>query len=175
MSFKVFPDIIAKINTLPRNEQGYITTLFAAIRPTYALQRELLEYILDIRARDNLTVDEILATEVKKIVSNSSLTREQKLFYVRQYLRKYRFPLLSRAESIFGQKLKALGLPSTFHLIPPLYWEDNTYKITFSFKNSKDAANKLEQLLKIIRGKDWQELINEDWFETLFSPESADR
>lgn len=175
MSFKVFPDIMKQIATLPRNEQGHITTLFTAIQPTYALQKELLEYILDIRARDNLEVGSILGTEVKRIVTNPSLTRKQKLTYVRQYLRKLRFPLLSQAETGFAQRIKALNLPPTCHIIPPLYWEDNTYKITFSFKNAKDATNKLEQLLKISQSKDWQELINEDWFEALFPSESTDR
>ncbi|MDL1969929.1 MAG: hypothetical protein LWW94_02930 [Candidatus Desulfofervidaceae bacterium] len=175
MSFKTFSDIMEQIATLPQNEQEHIMTLFATIRPTYALQKELLEYILDIRARDEVTVGDILKDEIKKIVTNSSLTREQKLTYVRQYLRKRRFPLLSQAETIFAQRIKALNLPPTCHLIPPLYWEDNVYKITFNFKNTKDATNKLEQLLEISRSKGWQELINEDWFETLFPSESTDR
>ena len=56
MSFKKFPDIIKQINTLPLSDQEAINHLFEYLHPTYALQKELLEYLFDIRARDEIDI-----------------------------------------------------------------------------------------------------------------------
>ncbi|CAD7769508.1 hypothetical protein BLFGPEAP_00167 [Candidatus Methanoperedenaceae archaeon GB50] len=52
MSFKIFPDILKEIESLSDKEREKINVLFTKLGPSYSLQKEIVEYILDIRGRD---------------------------------------------------------------------------------------------------------------------------
>ncbi len=175
MSFKIFPDILKQIESLSDKEREKIHVLFTKLGPSYSLQKEIVEYILDIRGRDKVSVEEIINQKIEKTLNNYNIPREKKLNQIRAYLRQVRFPLLFTAEEIFRNKLKSLNLPSGCNIIPPLYWEDGEYKLKLNFKNAIEFSEKLQQLFKISQTKAWQELIGEQWFETLFSSKSIHR
>ncbi|GEM_PF-2198535 len=174
MTFKKFPDIIKQINTLPLSEQEAISHLFEHLHPTYTLQKELLEYLLDIRARDEVKIDEIVA-EMETVITNDSLKREEKWQQVRNFLKQKRFPLLTKAERIFKKRLAELNLPKECEVIAPLYWEDNKYELRFKFINSRQSTEILEKMLYLSQSQAWQELFDEKWFEELFAEEDIDR
>ena len=175
MSFKIFPDILKQIASLSDKEREKIHVLFTELGPSYSLQKEIVEYILDIRGRDKVSVEEIINQKIEKILNNYNIPREKKLNQIRAYLRQVRFPLLFTAEEIFRSKLKSLNLPSGCDIIPPPYWEDGEYKLKLNFKNAIEFSEKLQQLFKISQTKAWQELIGEQWFETLFSSKGIHR
>jgi DNA-directed RNA polymerase subunit F len=169
MAFKVFPDIIKKIKTLSQNEQEEIKNLFIELRPTYSLQKELVENILDICSRDEISVTKVINKKIKNILNAHGLPREEKITTIRNYLYCCRFPLLAKAEEIFKNKLKSLKLPLGCKLIHPNYWEDKKYKLELNFNNCNEASKKLKQIFKISQKRRWQELINEQWFKDLFT------
>jgi len=174
MNFKIFPDILKEIENLPAEENKIIKQFFTKLQPTYSLQKELLTYLLDIKARDEISITELVKM-VNNTINNPTLTREQKLTIVRNFLRKRRFPLLTKAEEIFNKKIKNLNLPSKCKIIPPIYWEGDEYEIKFYFKNNKEFIQKLERLLKISQMDIWQQLIDGGWFEEIFSQKNFDR
>ena len=174
MSFKKFPDIIKQINTLPLSDQEAINHLFEYLHPTYALQKELLEYLFDIRARDEIDIGRILA-EISSFITDDKLQREEKWQKVRNFLRQKRFPLLTKAERIFEKRLAEINLPDGCKIIPPLYWEDNKYELKIKFTNSKQLTETLQKILYLSQTQPWQELFDEKWFEELFAEEDIDR
>jgi len=174
MPFKIFPDILKEIEKLPLDEQQAMKRLFVSICPTYAMQKELLRYLFDIRERDKKSIIELIKM-VKNTIDNPVFTREQKLENIRNFFREYRFPLLTKAEKVFNEKIKDLKLPLNCKIIPPPCWEGDVYEIRFHFKNNKDFIETLRKLLDISQKKAWQQLINGGWFEEIFSQKNFDR
>jgi len=105
----------------------------------------------------------------------SALTREQKALLIRKYLRSKRFPLLSKAEEYFKNCLNNLKLANWCEVIHPTYFEGDEYQIRIRFKGAKDFQSKIDYLKKLSQSEDWQKLIEETWFESLFTSEDIDR
>jgi len=170
---KVFPEITKALEGLPNEEREKISSLFNQLNLSYSLQREFLSYLFEISARDGIGIKALLS-EIKGILE-SALTREQKASSIRKYLRSRRFPLLSRAEEYFKNCLNNLKLPNWCEVIHPTYFEGNEYQIRIRFKGAKDFQSKIDYLKKLSQSDDWQKLIEETWFESLFTSEDLDR
>ncbi len=168
MRFKKFPDIERQVQELSSSEQEAIWNLFRRLSPTYALQRKFMEYLLDLRARDERKIDTILE-DIRDIIEDSTLRREEKWKRVGCFLREKRFPLLTKAEGLFQKKIENLDLPEGCRLVPPECWEGNDYKLELHFTNAKESLAKLQRLFHLAQTPTWQELFDEDWFEELFS------
>ena len=84
-------------------------------------------------------------------LNNKKLDRTQKTRKIRSYLKKRRFPALSKAENEFKINVKELKLGSGAKLIPPNNFEGNTYTLSLYFKNKKELNDRLAILEKIVK------------------------
>lgn len=170
---KLFPEIAKTLEELPDKERKEITSLFGQLHLSYSLQKEFLSYFTEISARDGVKIEEILL-EIKDILG-SALTKERKAAFIRKYLKSRRFPLLTKAEECFKECLNNLGIPKWCEIVPPSYFEGNEYQIRMKFKGAKDFQSKVDYLQKLSQKPDWKKLIEETWFESLFTSEDTDR
>ncbi len=170
---KIFPDILRDLEELPHKERKEIASLFSQLHLSYSLQKEFLLYFTEIAVRDGIKIERILL-EIKEIL-DSTLTKEQKAALIRKYLKSRRFPLLTKAEEYFKKCLNNLGIPKWCKIIPPAYFEGNEYQIRIKFKGAKDFQSKIDYLQKLSQKPDWKKLIEETWFESLFTSENTDR
>lgn len=170
---EIFPEITRALEELSDKEKKEIASLFNQLRLSYSLQKEFLSYFMEISARDGIKIEEILY-EIRDVL-NTALTREQKAVLIRKYLKGRRFPLLTKAENYFKECLNSLGIPKWCEVIPPAYFEGNEYQIRMKFRGAKDFQSKIDYFQELSQRPDWKKLIEETWFESLFTSEDTDR
>ncbi|MBW2152808.1 MAG: ParB N-terminal domain-containing protein [Deltaproteobacteria bacterium] len=115
-------------------------------------QREIITMIKEIAERENLSLKEVLNhPEWRNIVNSNHMDITQKRMKIRKYLKQRRFPTLTRAETMFETYRKKLNLGTHTNLIPPPYFEGNTFTFSIYFKNVAELERQLEKLTKITK------------------------
>ena len=110
--------------------------LFEMLKPSLNKEREIITLIKEIAAREDRSVPDIFEeNRFREILGDKETDRNQKLREIRIYLRQRRFPAISRAEEIFEQNVKELGLGNTAKLIPPANFEGTEYTLNIVFRN----------------------------------------
>ncbi|MCK5508357.1 MAG: hypothetical protein KAI50_07525, partial [Desulfobacterales bacterium] len=98
----------------------------------------------------------------QKILQNDELDRTQKTEKLRFYLKKRRYPSITRAEQKFEELVKELKLGNGMKLIPPKNFEGNTFSIKLHFNNLKNLQDHADTLKKIIQNPAFKKQISPD-------------
>lgn len=110
--------------------------LYKSLRPTFNIQKEILTTSKEIALAGNVSVSQLLGDHFfSSTISNSEISRSQKIQKIRYKLKQMRFPVISRFEENYNKLLNQLNLPENIKLIPPENFEGDTYSIVFGFKN----------------------------------------
>ncbi len=110
--------------------------------------KEVLTFLREISLRDGLAVREMVREEIGKLASDMALSKVQKTHRVRRRLREMRYPQLTQLEEDFRGKLKGLGLSPGISLQPPPYFEGDTFRLEFGFRNVGEFKTILSNLMK---------------------------
>ncbi|MCP4690378.1 MAG: ParB/RepB/Spo0J family partition protein [Desulfobacterales bacterium] len=128
-----------------------LARLFLTLKLSLNKQREVYSLAEEIAARDDIAIPDLLAREpVQAIVNDENLDRSQKTGQIRRYLKKERFPRLTRARDAFEENLKRLKPGPGVRLAPPKNFEGLVYTLTLQFKNRDELRERrgaLERML----------------------------
>lgn len=113
-------------------------------------QKEILEDLLEVSKRRNISVRNILLSEeIKTIQSSETLTPLQKANKVRILLREKRYPVYSSWKDSFDSLLQKMKWPKEITVNPSPFFEEDNFTVIFSFENQeqfKASLLKLEEL-----------------------------
>jgi ParB family chromosome partitioning protein len=113
--------------------------LLKSLKLSQSKEMEIITLIQEIAAREDLTIMEILVSgEIKSILEQPDLNRNEKGTLLRRYLKGRRLPTLVKAEKDFNKVRKELKLNKHLSLLPPPYFEGGPYTIRMSFKDLDD-------------------------------------
>lgn len=128
-----------------------LVDLFGLLKVGLNKQRELLLLLKEIAKREDISIPQLIAEKAfQKILRNDELDRAVKRQKIRFYLRRRRFPSISRAEEKYEKLVKQLKLGSNISLIPPKDFEGMTYMMTLRFDSHQELYQLKEKFEKII-------------------------
>ena len=114
-------------------------------------QRELLLLLEEISQREEIPIQQLMTEKpLNHILDNTKIDGSIKRQKVRTYLRRRRFPMISKAETQYNAFVKQLKLGPNINLMPPKDFEGMTYTMTIRFDNRQELKNFKEKLEKII-------------------------
>lgn len=118
--------------------------VFDALRPTLNHQKEILTTLQEIALVENRSLPEVIA-ELKTVFGKEGKDgdRRCKLQDLRAFLRARRYPEMARFEAAFQRGVKALNLPDTIRIAPPLHFEDTRFTLSFSFEGMQEFLSSL--------------------------------
>jgi hypothetical protein len=129
--------------------------IFNTLKLSLNKQREILTLAQEIAARENLSIREVLTKkEIKDLIVADTIDRAEKIRMLRQYLKRRRFPEITRAETAFAKRVKKLKLGSDIQLIPPKNFEGSNYTLQMYFENLADLKDRKTTLDKLIQNQD---------------------
>jgi ParB family chromosome partitioning protein len=121
--------------------------LFKGLKLSQKKQIEIITLVQEIAIRENLKPGEVLQSkEVRAILDQPKLNRNEKGARGRAYLKRRRFPALAKTEERFSKELKALKLNEHIHMTPPAYFEGGPYTLRITFKSMKDFDERRKTL-----------------------------
>ena len=110
-------------------------------------QKQLIEYISDIKHIDNRLVSDILKDKsIQKICSDPQMNNPQKVNALLRELRSRIFPKLIDAEQTFKRMVSALDLPERVKITAPPFFESSHYRMEILFKSGEELKEKIDRL-----------------------------
>jgi ParB-like chromosome segregation protein Spo0J len=136
--------------------------LLSQVHLSVSKQEEILAHCNDIALRDGVSYREILYdAAMHRILEQEKLSRSQKGDQVRARLRKIRFPRLAHREEIFIQQRKKLHLPSGVQLMPPPFFEGQTFRLQIEFDDREVLADKAAHVMDLVKNNDFSDLLED--------------
>jgi hypothetical protein len=116
----------------------------------------------EIGHREHLSPSEII-NEAKwlEILRDNDIDRTQKQQKIRQYLKQRRFPTLTQAEAMFKLHKKKLHLGNHIRLLPPPYFEGNTYTFSIRFRTVSEFNDRLRVLERNLNNPSLKKILQE--------------
>ena len=119
-----------------------LAKVFIDLNPSLNKQREILTLLKEISLRETVPISALIASgRINEILDNTDLNRSQKLQWVREYLRKRRYPAITQAEEAFEMNRKALALGSRIKMIPPKHFEGREYTLNLLFSSQAELVD----------------------------------
>ena len=129
-----------------------LTKLFDRLKLGLNRQREIITLAKEIANRDDIPLIGVLnENALQEIINNNNFDRNQKTQQIRQYLKRLRFPHITKAERSFEKHKKKLNLKKGVKLIPPEHFESTIYTLKFNFSNLDDLQKHQSTFDAIIR------------------------
>jgi ParB/Sulfiredoxin domain len=131
-------------------EEGLRQALFhwiSVLKLNLNQQMKFIEYVEDIRIRDEVTTPEIFSDEVfLKVLENPRLNTPQKAKAVLETLRVKRFPRLAQAQQAIESAVSTISMPPGASIQYDPYLEDPYYHLEIKFKHGKELRNAIDIL-----------------------------
>jgi ParB/RepB/Spo0J family partition protein len=127
------------LSELSNDDADTVALLFKKIPMGMNKQREVLLYLTEVSARDDIPLKRLLEEDTIKSTLNSDLDGNQKSRKIRYYLKRRRYPRLVSVEERFRKQVDAIGLNGAIQVMPPANFEGSSYTLTIRF----DSLNAL--------------------------------
>ena len=109
-----------------------------------------IETTVDIALNEEISILQLMReSPMLKIREDKTLNNPQKARRLLAYLRSRRFPLLSRSEEGFKEKIKTLGLPGNVRISSPPYFESPDYRMEIVFRNGQGLGETIKALARL--------------------------
>ncbi len=144
----------------PPEDQAEVGRLASGLKLGEGKLKEVLTFLREISLRDGLMVSELVQGEIGGIASDISLSKAQRTQRVRRWLREKRYPQLTELERTFQKKRKGLGLSPGISLHPPPYFEGDTFRLEFGFRDVGEFRAIISTLMEASERKDLGEMID---------------
>lgn len=129
-------DIALNLQERSTFERMTILNLFQALRLGKNQQKEVFNLLRDLTTTMSQTIDQIIMRdEIQNILMSDRVNLSRKIEYLKEILRKLRYPVFSRMEKSFQNLKQDLKLPPNIILKPPPFFEGEKYTIEMRFKN----------------------------------------
>ena len=139
------------------NDAGAVRSLGAMFKNlglSLNRQREMLDWIISICRRDDISVSQLLiAEEIVTCLQDPDMDRRQKGQLIRAKLRTKRYPAIQDYEMRFGAVVKKLKLEKGTFLTAPPHFESPAYCFRFEFRNHDELCRKLQEFEKIVKSE----------------------
>jgi ParB/RepB/Spo0J family partition protein len=122
--------------------------------------KEVLTFLREVSLRDGLTVRELVRGGIGAVASDAGLSKVQKTHRVRRRLREMRYPQLIELEKEFQEKRRELGLSPRVSLNPPPYFEGDTFRLEFGFKDVGEFKTIVSKLMEASERIELREMID---------------
>ena len=140
-----------ELGRLDPREAAEMAGLFEQLKVGLNKQRELLLLLKEIAEREDASIPRLLAEKsLQEILKNAEMDRAVKRQKVRSYLRRRRFPAITKAESDYRRWVNQLKLGKHIELIPPKDFEGNTFSLILRFQNRRGLSDLSKNLDKIM-------------------------
>lgn len=140
-----------QLSELPPAAGRRLAEIFIDLRPGVNKQKELLTHITEIASRENVAIDDLLnENDVRVLIDGESDDRAARLARFRSYLKRRRFPELSRAEAEFNAIVAELSLPPTMKLMPPKFFEGEQFTLSILFSDRGELETVRHRLNEMI-------------------------
>jgi len=146
------------LSNLPTETAVAFAEFLITLKLSLHKQRELTDIVVEISKRDECSVVSVLTSpEICRILDDPDTDQPRKAGQVREYLRKRRFPSLTRTMAEFEALKGRLKLGENVSLKPPAGFESNRYTISLTvgspaeFENQRKTLEKLAQHDEFIR------------------------
>ena len=146
----ISPVMALELAELDTESGSTLAALFADLRLSLNKQRELVQLLTEIAARDDRSVMDVLKEkDLQQIMGDKEGDRCVKARNIRYYLKKRRFPAITAAEERYGQCVKRLKLGANLRLIPPKDFEGTVYSFQISFSSIPELKDRLADMNRI--------------------------
>ena len=147
---------------LPHEVGVGFSELFNRLKLSLNKQRQLLTLVKEIAIREDASIEDVLGeTYLRETLLSEELDRNQKARKIRNYLKKRRFPEITRTEKAFEARVKALQLGSGVKLIPPIHFEGATYTLSIYFDNLNELHDRRETLDQLIQNPNLHKILEQ--------------
>ncbi|MGA1795682.1 MAG: ParB N-terminal domain-containing protein [bacterium] len=154
-------DMALRLMELEPEVRSRITTLFLYFRYSQSKQFEILDNLLDIAEREQVSPVQVLEEvgwngegpeppEENRVAAGEALRNE---------LRDRRYPTMTGLERSWRTRIKSLRLPPSISLTPPSSFEGSTYRISFAFKTLEEYKALLSRLKDMGEQDEWTQLL----------------
>jgi hypothetical protein len=127
--------------------------------------RDLMEWLEEIALREQLTIEEILASQpIVDFASDPRLGRADKLKRMKEEIRRRRFPRLTQTEDAIRARIRELKLHPEIRLMVPLGLEGGRLQVELSASSHDEfkrlviklaevaTDNKIQQIFALLAG-----------------------
>lgn len=147
----------------PTTQQSLLGVL-AHIRPSTNKLNELLTLIREIAARDGLSVEDILQRyQLLQIVADSSTPATAKALALKKALEGVKFPQLSEKQRRLTELINGLELPNTARLHADPYFENQTFKLEYQFKQPEELNELVQRIQDAFEKQRWHQIF--EWYQ----------
>ncbi len=137
-----------------------LAEMFNDLKLNLNKQHEIYTFVTEIAAREDLSVEAVLVNDfIKDTMENENLDRPRKGSLIRNYLKKRRFPHLTKARNEFQQHVKKLKLGNHIKLIPPSDFEGSTYTLNLEFRDVAELEDRRDTLNHILKTPDLKAIL----------------
>ena len=125
---------------LKKEEAIRFAEIFDMLKLGFSKQKECVALVSEIAMREDISIMDVFSDAHFLETVNPKDDRDVplKTKRVRRYLKKRRFPALSKAEEDFEATLKTLHLSGGAAITPPQFFEGNSYMLRFPFSSPQD-------------------------------------
>ncbi len=139
-----------------------MAALFLALKLSLNKQREILSLSEEIAARDDVSLPALLASDpIRGPLNDENLDRSRKAGRIRLYLKRERFPRLTKAREAFEENLKRLKLGPGVRLTPPKNFEGLVYSLDLQFKNRAELRERRATLDNLLNNPALEKILPE--------------
>jgi ParB family chromosome partitioning protein len=136
---------------LPTAIGAVLSSLFNDLKIGINKQKELLTHITEIAAREDIAIDRLVNEKpIQDILYSGDADRAARAARIRLYLKRRRYPEMSKVEDDFASHLNMLALPASMTLLPPKHFEGSQYTVSIRFANKQELRECHERLGDII-------------------------
>ncbi len=144
---KISVQAATELCKLTGSERQAVAEVLLNLGCSASIQKEIVVFCREIAAREKISVVEIFNTsEARAILDNPELNRREKTKLVRDYLKKRRYPLLTRREVEFEKNVRELKLPFGVTVKHPPYFEGDRWILEVTFRDKNDLERKLRKI-----------------------------
>jgi ParB family transcriptional regulator, chromosome partitioning protein len=142
--------VALRLHGMEDGEAEELAVLFQELRISLNRQRELLDWVQQIAAREDTTIcDVIHKSPIAQWREEKMQDRGHISQLMREFLRRRRYPEITASEHRFGACLKNLNLPETLHLTAPAHFEGKTFQLRLEFENNHELRELNQHLHKL--------------------------
>lgn len=150
LSNKISLSVARELAELCAPVADFLADLFQTLGLGFGKQREILNFIKEIVAREEISLWQVLQSDdLLRIITAADLDKSQKIQKIRAYLEARRFPEVSKFKKLFDQKIQSLKLGALVKLSPPANFEASTFNLCLSFRNLQELQSHYSVLDKI--------------------------
>ncbi len=152
--------VAAEISRMDETDMRALVAVFRAANCSLNKQREILSLATQIGARDDISVQRVLAS-LDPVLQDDDLDRNAKARSIREKLRKTRYPNIVAQEKNFARLVSGMKLPPRTTLFPPKDFEGGQYRFVLEFKDLNELSAHGRKLQEVVEGPEIRKILSD--------------